>query len=550
MTNHNPSVQSQFMAALLAFTMLAYANVWLLKDGLVFLETEDKNDFEITHADDFEKLNNEEKFQFLNSLVENQWAGSRTDGYFANVAQTPSNLSASLQGGSLTVFSAPISQLQCDTPTVIVNNLGGYSHYGARGVDFIGAPRLPGQTQQPVPRTPRDQAAEFYVPSIRWSPNSFALEVWHLGNMAMSLPTTASLLSTYNFPTVLRNAPAVNDRLMTYVLERMQPSNPSNVTSRVLQTRHTGPDGIFGSSDDPPPVTIFDDAGTAFEILSNFTNYPIDISGHYLIFGLRLRSGPGPRAEIIIRVKLSQDGRPLLFDSPSLQSPSMPQIPPRYYIRNFKIAATGSIVFLLIEPSQTSMTFLYELSDGYDGVWSQDDQAVSIWSDPVDWADEFDFSDSGRFTVFSTVYWPNRGYPVKLKYRDDPDGFPASGDEYFTDITPSHTQPQPFPNFRRFHSVGARDPIPPSAVLPRGSTVAVQALFEDDSTSIDTPTLYFIEDGGNGQLGDSDDVLKRFTLGLRDGSWSAFLTGERDNSFVIQQSLNGIAGTGIRFCYQ
>lgn len=536
-------MQSQFLAALLAFTTLAYANVWLLARTNMMRQIPKAVSPAVT-GQDFMQLSDEGKLKHIQEIILRGGVEGETEDYFAAAKRA---LDSNILPSPPQPFTFPFQLLACDTPTSILNT---NQQIGLSMLfnDF-GSPALPGSVPEPTPTLPRTSPSEFYLftswrdrqtppPQI---PGSTA--VWHLGASEMGVPTWATI------PPDSRVAGQIVGRWS--VSDQFAIAHISTQTTEYLQLKYTGLDGVFGSNDDPAPRTIFNLLPPSPPLFIFPSGDFVDVSGNYLVFMLRLASAPPPgvpQTWYIVRVLLRPDGTPLAVDSPSIQSPQMPQLPsPNYFFKKIRIAATGAIVMQMDDTTRQGPSFLYEWSPGLDGTPSADDRLALIWNHSVDWVDDFDFSDSGRFTAFSTVYWPNRGYPVKLKYMDDPDGLPLSGDETGPiDITPVASQP--IPNFRHFFDVEVGDPIPSSPALPRVSTVRVQALYSDNSITPDYETLYFIEDGGDGYLGDFNDVTKTFSY-TRESS-EAHLSSNRNNSILIKSLSNRLTGDGFRWCYQ
>lgn len=533
--NHKPSLESQFLVTFLAFVGLLLGSALLMPQTGIQSSSNQQVSSQ-TAASDFSQLNNAGKLKYIQDIILRQGdAQTTTEDYFAAAKGA---LDSNILPSPPQPFTSPFQLLACDTPTSILNTNQFSSLPG------FGSPALPGSVPEPTPTLPRTSPSEFYLfsgsrerqtsPQI---PGSMA--VWHLGVPEMGVPTWVSVPPDSRVARQTVGRWSVSDRFAVTVID-----NPAQI---YLQLRYTGLDGVFGSGDDPTPRTIFNlSPPFAFPTSAFF-----DVSGNYLVFMLRLASAPPPgvpQTWYIVRVLLRPDGTPLAIDSPSIQSPQWPQLPnANYYFKKIRIAATGAIVMQMDDTTQQGHSFLYEWSPGLDGIPSADDRLATIWNHPTDWVDDFAFSDSGRFIAFSTVYWPNRGIPVKLKYMDDPDGLPLSGDETGPlDITPVASQPNP--NFRHFFDVQVGDPIPSSSALPRGSMVRVQALYSDNSIGLDYETLYFMEDGGNGYLGDSDDVIKTFSYTR--GASEAYLAPNRNNSILINRISNLPATVnGFRWCY-
>lgn len=525
------------MAALLAFTMLAYANVWFIKLETRGISQEPSVE---SAAPDLSSMNKEEVGEYLVQRISDQWQNPAS--YLAALLQTQKTIAPQ------NIVPAPTQQpfqypSQCNA---LFFQGTGSSLYSSKSQFAFEGPRAP-NAPLPPGQSNRQNPAEYFSAYVNASDGS--LEVMHFGNSPTGPSQGVSTL--FRGSTEVKvNELAVSDRFLAYQLDFFQQGGGGLIGEAVL-VAHAGLDGIFGNVDDPPPSPILDTRGfPGVSIFHTQNGGSIDIAGDKLVMIL---SVSGFSQLVILQATLSATGAPLNVAVPTISRAL--QYPPYGFPQLFGIraAASGAVAFT-VSPSSTRFTWGYFLSPGLDGVWdasgSSDDQ---LWQTGQALGGGFtggiaDVSKSGRMIV-GGVMDTTPGAPAALLHVLDTgiDLVPNTPD----DIGGPPFTPQGLPSTRSFGSLEIGDPIPQLPNTSRASTVRLMATLYDQGWQ---PTLLFLEDGGDYQIGMLPDVVRTIPLPVGPPylMTMAFLATEQPVGFLMS-TVNSSPGPSqfqrVQWCF-
>lgn len=502
------------MVALLAFTMLAYANVWFIKLETRGISQEPSVE---SAAPDLSGMSREEAGEYLVQEVQRQLANP--DQYLAKAL----GVTNAPPLPALTSTPSPTPQQfqqPCNSP-VLIGQLPSFVFGSPKTVSFV-APR---------PSAGSQSASEFYGVGLCFEGSLCSMR---LGRGGFSLGSMDILFSGVAEEREVSDTSA-SDRFIAYLVVLPQEQ------AEILVVRYIGANGVpDGPGGDDVTNVIFDTRQTPGIFFPSVSGSRIDIAGNKLAF--LVQYGPNLQQRHIITMDLAANGTPTGISVPTASS-VMRYPTANHQILDMQVGGSGAIALHNFETSTRFVSVVDLLSPGLDGQWGNfDDQRWTGGGINARGAGSFDFSETGQYLVFSVANNQNPNIPIDLEFEDTGSDFvPNTTDDNSGSFTPSGTN-----NGNGIWgklSVGDFIPSPP---LVRPSAVRVTGIYVNPS-GIWTP--YFIEADADNQLNMQPNKEITFSLGGHYvGTYS--LASEQNISFFTYSSQLHDTLFGIPWCYQ
>lgn len=554
--NNKPSLESQFLATLLAFTTLLYGNVWLMAQTARPAEMAGyavNSQSAKAAPPDFSGWSREEVGEYVVAEVERQL--NNPANYLA-VATKSNNPTTVSPAGNTTDISTPSPQP------------------GISAASQATPPIQPPPVTFPLPPGPRCN-----IPQLLFSINTMAtqaafvspkLEPFRNGEFHLPVNAGAGRFSTISLGSDgfspqrgeqnlqiregIAGFSASGNRIVYYI-------KVSGSQTGKLVVRGAGPNNRFdagqaGIGNDDTLLTLFNPIQTPPRLFIPESNSLltgkqeiVDIVKDRVVF--LVQAGENPTNSFIVEVR-GLGGNPTV-SIPSL-SPAMPILPSGYAITKLETGLNNTIAFV----ARVSMPYppypldsnLYAISAGLNGTWGDiDDVAVSFARSGYS-VQSPSLSDDNRFLAYAMYYTSGAGGSFYMKVEDfGADFTPGTGDERSSVVL------QPNPNLYADISGISVDGFLANARQNGGpSNARVTARME---TLVHTPspgplgiaTTEFIETGPNGvfeQVGSpgTDDVK----LSLPQGG--TLLTVENNSVWLNRDWQNNRTYINeIRWCY-
>lgn len=461
MTNHSPSLQNQFMVALLAFTTLAYANVWFIK-----LETRGMSQEPPVEsaAPDLSSMSREEMGEYLVEQVKQSL--ENPPNYLAVAAQSYDSAAAPVPK---TPPASPQPISQCNIPI----RVGQYP-----GTLFdLASPKL--EIPSTLPNSPIS-LGEFYVSlhDLSGLGGQERLAIASLGSSGLDSRRgiIALLLAP---PGSVINAVASGNKI---AYQEGAAAGP------VLKVRSTGGNNLFGDSDDITYAVFSSAPGIRL-------SYPFEIQRDRIVFMVAV-GNEWPFTTYILEVRFGPDyvpgGGDDIVSVPSLSNAMPPNIE-GYGIISLEAGINNSIMLEFGALGVTEGDILWLMNAGLDGRWvTGDDRSAHIAGGAGTNLYDESLSEDNRFVAF--VQSPAGGQQETLSVFDTVD-YLLNGNEQIAVVSLSNAHAMP----RRLEIDGFSQ--------SGGSRPSSGAL-----TYIDFDTnahaIHFVESGNDGSFGTADDIQR------------------------------------------